>query len=420
LGSITQISNNSGNLAAEYSYDAWGRMRNVNNWQVYAQGTQPTMPFGMRGYTGHEQLNGFGIINMNARLYDPLLGRFLAADPQVASPETSNGYNRYMYASDNPLMYVDIDGERRRHPTDCYPGINISGGNNSGNQGGNNNGNQGGNNNTWQWNPPFPVSNKPAERLYNPYSGPNPGYQGGYSGYNGGSGSSSGGIPDGSLSSVPALILYGINLIINSKPDPRFAPQASNATYTAPVILNASQNVSQKPINLPKPVGTGASTVYAGGGSRRSGNTQSGWGGGFVIDKGIELAGKTNDLIDAGGKVSMVSAGKAIGRITGPAGFAIGAAQIGRGYYKDGNRFGYHAQKATAGFAGGLAGAYAGFEVGATVGFEGGFLVGAAVGGIGAIPGAVIGGILGGFGGAFGGAYYGGQFGESLITNKVR
>jgi RHS repeat-associated protein len=57
-------------------------MRNPANWQVYAQGSQPTLLFG-RGYTGHEHLNQFGLINMNARLYDPLLGRFLAPDPQV-------------------------------------------------------------------------------------------------------------------------------------------------------------------------------------------------------------------------------------------------------------------------------------------------------------------------------------------------
>ncbi|MDP4239959.1 MAG: hypothetical protein Q8904_10875 [Bacteroidota bacterium] len=40
---ITQISDNNGNLAAEYSYDAWGGMRNPVNWQIYAQGT-PVLP----------------------------------------------------------------------------------------------------------------------------------------------------------------------------------------------------------------------------------------------------------------------------------------------------------------------------------------------------------------------------------------
>ena len=81
-------------------------MRNPANWQVYAQGSQPAMSYGGRGYTGHEQLNGFGIINMNARLYDPLLARFLAPDPFVGSGMT-NDFNRYVYCRNNPLMFTD-------------------------------------------------------------------------------------------------------------------------------------------------------------------------------------------------------------------------------------------------------------------------------------------------------------------------
>jgi RHS repeat-associated protein len=110
LGSITQITNNSGNFVTEYSYDAWGRMRNPLNWTAYPQGLQPTMSYGMRGYTGHEQLNQFGIINMNARLYDPVLARFLAPDPYVGSGLT-NDFNRYIYCRNNPLMFIDPSGE---------------------------------------------------------------------------------------------------------------------------------------------------------------------------------------------------------------------------------------------------------------------------------------------------------------------
>ncbi|MDR3652925.1 MAG: RHS repeat-associated core domain-containing protein [Paludibacter sp.] len=110
LRDITQITNNSGNLAAEYSYDAWGRMRNPVNWQVYAQGSQHGMNYGGRGYTGHEHLNQFGLINMNARLYDPLLARFLAPDPFVGSGLT-NDFNRYIYCRNNPLMFTDPSGK---------------------------------------------------------------------------------------------------------------------------------------------------------------------------------------------------------------------------------------------------------------------------------------------------------------------
>jgi RHS repeat-associated protein len=59
------------------SYDAWGRLRNPVNQSAYNQGAEPE-PFLGRGYTGHEHLTRFGLINMNARLYDPALGRFLS------------------------------------------------------------------------------------------------------------------------------------------------------------------------------------------------------------------------------------------------------------------------------------------------------------------------------------------------------
>ncbi len=64
-----------------------------------------------RGYTGHEHLTVFGLINMNARLYDPALGRFLSPDPYVQSPDNSQNYNRYSYCLNNPLRYSDPSGE---------------------------------------------------------------------------------------------------------------------------------------------------------------------------------------------------------------------------------------------------------------------------------------------------------------------
>jgi hypothetical protein len=48
---------------------------------------------------------------MNARLYDPLLGRFLSPDPYVQLQDYTQGLNRYAYAMNNPLCYVDENGE---------------------------------------------------------------------------------------------------------------------------------------------------------------------------------------------------------------------------------------------------------------------------------------------------------------------
>jgi hypothetical protein len=48
---------------------------------------------------------------MNARLYDPALGRFLSPDPYVQMPDFSQNFNRYSYCLNNPLIYTDEDGE---------------------------------------------------------------------------------------------------------------------------------------------------------------------------------------------------------------------------------------------------------------------------------------------------------------------
>ncbi len=110
LGSITQITDASGNIVQELSYDAWGRLRNPGTHAIYAAGSEPELFLG-RGYTGHEHLAVFGLINMNARLYDPALGRFLSPDPYVQSPDFSQNFNRYSYCLNNPLVYVDQNGE---------------------------------------------------------------------------------------------------------------------------------------------------------------------------------------------------------------------------------------------------------------------------------------------------------------------
>jgi len=110
LGSITHITNSSGTVVQELSYDAWGQLRNPANQSVYAPGAAPE-PFLGRGYTGHEHLSMFGLVNMNARLYDPALGRFLSPDPFVQDPLFSQSFNRYSYCLNNPLIYSDPDGE---------------------------------------------------------------------------------------------------------------------------------------------------------------------------------------------------------------------------------------------------------------------------------------------------------------------
>lgn len=110
LGNITHIATTSGTLVAEYSYDPWGRLRDPETLNIYDAGYEPELFLG-RGFTGHEHLTWFGLINMNARLYDPLLGRFLSPDPYVQAPDFTQNFNRYSYALNNPLRYTDESGE---------------------------------------------------------------------------------------------------------------------------------------------------------------------------------------------------------------------------------------------------------------------------------------------------------------------
>lgn len=100
LGSILRIIDSDGNAVFDASYDAWGKQTLRKNEIGYN-----------RGYTGHEMMPEFGLVNMNGRLYDPLLGRFLSPDNYVQLPDNSQSYNRYSYCLNNPLKYIDPSGD---------------------------------------------------------------------------------------------------------------------------------------------------------------------------------------------------------------------------------------------------------------------------------------------------------------------
>ncbi|MDN4031598.1 DUF6443 domain-containing protein [Chryseobacterium gambrini] len=105
----------------------------------------------------------------------------------------------------------------------------------------------------------------------------------------------------------------------------------------------------------------------------------------------------------------------------GYVGYAISAAQISYGVYKDGGKFGVRAQVATANVAGGMAGAAVGAWLGAKILAPIGGAIGVAFFGVGAAPGAAIGGAIGGIVGGILGGVYGGDYAEgvaSRILNK--
>ena len=100
LGSILCVMDENGTKVFDASYDAWGKQTvTLNSIGLH------------RGYTGHEMLSEFDIINMNGRLYDPVLGRFFSPDNYVQMPDNSQSFNRYSYCLNNPLKYTDPSGE---------------------------------------------------------------------------------------------------------------------------------------------------------------------------------------------------------------------------------------------------------------------------------------------------------------------
>jgi RHS repeat-associated protein len=120
LGSITAVTNAQGNVIARQNFDAWGRRRNALDYSylpqhttnidngISASGNLPQWLY--RGYTGHEMLDEFALINMNARLYDPVLGMMLSPDNYIQDPSFTQNYNRYGYCFNNPLRYTDPSG----------------------------------------------------------------------------------------------------------------------------------------------------------------------------------------------------------------------------------------------------------------------------------------------------------------------
>jgi len=131
-GSFETITNHKGTAVEKLSYDPWGRRRNPTNWTFT---NVPEIYLFDRGYTGHEHLDQFGLINMSfavkqaqseswlsampsasktgeasGRMYDPMLGRFLSPDNYVQAPHYTQNFNRYSYVLNNPLKYTDPSG----------------------------------------------------------------------------------------------------------------------------------------------------------------------------------------------------------------------------------------------------------------------------------------------------------------------
>ena len=106
LGSTVAVTDEAGQVLERQYYDPWGKRRNADGSD---SDTLRSLDHRF-GYTGQEHLDASELVHMNGRVYDPILGRFMSADPTIPDPEDEQNFNRYSYVLNNPTGYTDPSG----------------------------------------------------------------------------------------------------------------------------------------------------------------------------------------------------------------------------------------------------------------------------------------------------------------------
>ena len=114
LGSTDAVADEHGTVAERDYYDSWGQRSTPDGLPL----AQPTLFQSLvsAGFTSQDHDDNLALINMQGRLYDPALGRFLSADPIIGNPAFSQSWNAYSYVNNSPLNFTDPSG------FDCYRG----------------------------------------------------------------------------------------------------------------------------------------------------------------------------------------------------------------------------------------------------------------------------------------------------------
>ena len=106
-GDIIAIADISGNLVAKYTYDSWGKLISIKDSSDADRTTDENFigyinPIRYRGYYYDSET---GLYYLNARYYDPEVGRFISVDETLAG-----GYNLFEYCYNNPIKNCDLYG----------------------------------------------------------------------------------------------------------------------------------------------------------------------------------------------------------------------------------------------------------------------------------------------------------------------
>ena len=101
LGSVSTVVNASGEIISQSRYLPFGELL----WEDGASPTDYT-------YTGQRSLSDIGLMDYNARFYDPMLDRFTSPDELIPNPTISQDLNRFSYVRNNPIRYTDPSGNK--------------------------------------------------------------------------------------------------------------------------------------------------------------------------------------------------------------------------------------------------------------------------------------------------------------------
>ena len=106
-GDIVEIYSSAGVKLVTYKYDAWG-----NTTVAYSNnGENTTAVKNNLTYRGYYYDSDLGLYYLQTRYYDPIVCRFINADGYVTTGQGITGYNMFAYCGNNPVNYVDPNGE---------------------------------------------------------------------------------------------------------------------------------------------------------------------------------------------------------------------------------------------------------------------------------------------------------------------
>jgi RHS repeat-associated protein len=97
-GSPAMLSDASGLVAAREHYRPYGD-------KLFSPNTNESAGFANKAFDASTNLS-----YMSARYYNPTLGRFISPDPVHFVENNVHSFNRYAYANNNPMRYIDPTG----------------------------------------------------------------------------------------------------------------------------------------------------------------------------------------------------------------------------------------------------------------------------------------------------------------------